>query len=336
MRRVILLLAASALGCAQAWAGGFVPVADPAGGSGAAAIGINDQGEVAGSYTTTGDDMIGFAGSIDGDYETFSYDGHPTQARAINNNGTVTGFFMPDANMTEFVRTPAGVLSTITKDGVPVIGIAEGINASGKFVGDYRRTPPAVPLRAGYQGKDAAYVADVVLPFPAIRVAPRGINNKGDISGWFVAAAGEAPQGFVIQDGVTTVLTFPEPNQGTFVEGLNNKGELSGSWYDADGNSHGFALASDLVTWTSFDAPTGTQTQAWQINNKGQIAVSSFDDATGPSGSYIYCPGKGGVCTGKNEKAGKEKSAKSAAKLTKPQAGTRGLDPDAHPRGRNH
>lgn len=336
MKKIAALVIASSWISSTALAGTFVTVTNPEGAQSAAAIGINDQGEVAGSYTTDGVDMIGFAGSIDGDYETFSVDGHPTQARGINNAGTVTGYFVPGPQMNQFIRAADGAVTTITKDGAPVVGIAEGISASGKFVGDYLRNPGDVPLRTGYEGAGSTYMGDVVLPFPTVRIAARGLNTRGDVAGWFISAPGEAPQGFVIQGGTTTVLTFPEPNLATYVEGLNNKGELSGSWYDIDGNSHGFALASDLVTWTSFDAPGASQTQAWQINNKGQIAVSSFDEVTGASGTFIYCPGKGGVCTGKNEKAGKEKPAKSAAKLTKPKAGTKGVDPDVKSKGHSH
>ncbi len=336
MHKVSALLAASVWICSTAWAGTFVAVTDPAGSVDTAAIGINDHGKVAGSYTTTGSDMIGFTGSIDGVYEIFSFDGHPTQGRGINNSGTVTGYYVPGTEMNAFVRSPSGALTQVTKDGIAVVGMVEGITAGGKFVGDYRTAPPSVPARTGFEGYAANYAADVALPFPVVRIAARGRNINGDISGWFIAAAGEAPQGFVIQAGVTTVLTFPEPNTATYVEGLNDKGELSGSWVDLDGNSHGLALASDLVTWTSFDAPGGTQTQAWQINKHGEIAVSSFNETTGTTGSFIYCPRKGGICAGKKGKAAKEKSVRSKIKLKKPKAGTKGVDPDAKSKGTVH
>lgn len=336
MKKFGATLLAAAWVSSSAWAGTFISVADPAGSVGTAAIGINDHGEVAGSYTTTGDDMIGFKGSIDGVYETFSFDGHPTQGRGINKSGIVTGYYMPGTQMNAFVRSPAGAMTQVTKDGVAVVGLVEGITNGGKFVGDYRTTPPAVPARTGFEGYGSNYAGDVVLPFPAVRIGARGRNTNGDISGWFIATAGEAPQGFVIQSGVTTVLSFPEPNLATYVEGLNDKGELSGSWVDLDGNSHGFALASDLVTWTSFDAPGGTQTQAWQINKHGEIAVSTFSETTGATGSFIYCPGKGSICAGKKGKAGKEKAAKSKSKLKKPKTGTKGVDPDTKTKGTSH
>lgn len=320
-----MLLASSAL------AGTFIPVTAPEGSTDAAVLGVNDKGDVAGSFTTDGVNQLGFVGGIDGSYQTFDFDGNPTQPRSLNNQGAIVGFYTPGGQLNEFTRAKNGDLATITKDGTPLIGIAQGINASGAFVGDYFISPTSVPIRGGYKGKNSAWQSDVTLSFPAVRVAPRGINAKGDIAGWFVAAPGEAAQGFVIKDGVTTVINFPEANLATFAQGINDKGEISGAWTDADGVSHGFALDSDLVTWTSFDAPGSPNTQAWQINNHGQIAVDGFDDTV--THMFIYCPKKGGVCTGdKNkEKAGTEKTSKGKSDVHAPEKVNNGADPDAPP-----
>lgn len=337
MGKVTLLAGASVLQAlllsSQALAASFVLVEPPAGSVDAGVLGLNDQGKVAGSYSTDGADMIGFVGSIDGTYETFDMDGNLTFPRALNNQGRIIGFYINGNDLNQFERTKNGTLTTITKDGNALWGIAQGVNASGEFVGDYRGEPGAVPQRGAYQGKNAAFEADVTLPFATLRAAARGINAKGDIVGWFFAETGGGPQGFVIKDGVTTVLNYPDPSAATFPQGINNKGEISGGWEDPAGNMHGFALDSDLVTWTSFDAPGEEQTQAWQINSLGQIAVTGFSATS--SASYIYCPRKGGVCTGKNEKAGKVKTAKGKAGLHAPEPGRKGADPDAAPKKKN-
>lgn len=332
MGKIKMLAAASLLPMlllgSNALAGTFLPVAAPEGSVDAGVLGINDQGEVAGSYSTDGVNLRSFVGSIDGNYQTFDVNGNPTQARSLNNQGRIVGFYEIGGDLNEFERAKDGAIATITKDGTPLLGIAQGVNAAGEFSGDYVGEPGSTPRRGGYKGKDAAFQSDVTLPFPTVRVAARGINAKGDIAGWFIAEAGGGAQGFVMQKGGTTVLNHPDAAM-TFVQGINNKGELSGSWEDADGNSHGFALAADLVTWTSFDAPGKPQTQAFQINNLGQIVVNGSDDAS--SAMFIYCPRKGGVCTGKNEQAGTEKSAKGKAGLHAPEPGSRGADPDATP-----
>lgn len=277
-------------------ASSFLPIPPPVASVSTSAIGINDRGQVVGSLSTDGLTDLAYIRSSNGVYQTFQVDGNTTQARGINNQGIVTGFYAPPGIILEFVRTPDGTISDITKESETLIGIVQGINAAGEFVGDYVREPGSVPLRGGYIGRDALFEADVDLPFAALRVAARGINANGDIAGWFVDENGGLPQGFIIRNGVTMVLSYPAPGATTFVQGLNNRGQLSGSWVDAEGNNHGFMLASDLATWTSFDVPGSEQTEAFQINNLGQIAVVG----AGPAGTeaYIYCPGNAGVCAG--------------------------------------
>jgi uncharacterized membrane protein len=310
---------------ASAFADGFVEIANPAGSIGAGALGINDQGEVTGGYTTDGNDNIGFVGSIDGAFDTFTVNGAPTFARGLNNQGKIVGFYAGDTFINEFERAKDGTITPITKDGAEMLGIVQGINASGEFTGDYVGEPGAVPQRGGFTGKNAAFVADVTLPFPAVRVAPRAINNKGDIAGWFIGAPGDAPQGFVIKGGVTTVLVHPEPNSATFIQGINNKGEMSGEWDDAAGNPHAFVLDADMVSWKTITPPIGDFAQGFGINNLGQVVVNGF----GPSGQgmFVYCPKNGGVCTAQNQKAGSAKSAKGK-KLNAPDPDRKGADPD--------
>jgi len=325
---VIAFLAAGT----HAFAGTFKPVAAPAGSIDAGLLGLNDQGDVAGSFTTDGVDEQAFVGSIDGNYATFVVDGLPTQPRALNNQGRIVGITFPPGLINEFDRAKDGTVKTVAKNGTALIGIAQGVNASGDFVGDYFGDPGASPIRGGFKGKDGEFQTDVTLPFPALRVAPRAINAKGDIGGWFVAESGGAAQGFVMQNGTTTVLNYPDAVS-TFVQGMNNKGELSGSWEDSGGGSHGFHLAADLVTWTSFDPPGSEFTQAWQINSLGQIAVTGH--ASSGASMWIYCPKKAGVCNGKGEKNGAEKASKGA-KANGPDLSRKGRDPEAEPPGRGH
>lgn len=281
----------------SASAGTLIPIQPPSGSFQTGIFDINNRGQIAGSFTTDGVDLIGFFGSIDGNYQTFTVNGNQTEARAINGQGLVIGFYVDEGLPVEFAREPDGSLSDITKDGIPLLGIAQGINAAGEFVGDYVRDSGSVPVRGGYKGNNSAWQEDVDLPFPAVRVAPRGINERGDIVGWFVAEGGEGTQGFLISDGATTVLNFPGAAS-TFVQGINNRGQLSGSWEDADRVSHGFFLDSDLASWTSIDAPNSMNTQAFQINDLGQVALNGYGDTS--KESYIYCPDNLGVCNDTN------------------------------------
>lgn len=320
----------------------FMPVTPPDdAANGVVAIGINDKGEIAGSYSSDGTNQLGIVGSIDGTYDSFDLDGNRTQARGVNNQGKVIGFYWNVADdgtvaLNQFEREKNGTLTVITKDGTPLWGIGQGINASGDIVGDYVGEPESVPLRGGYQGKNAEWDTDVTLPFPTLRVAARAINAQGDVAGWFITEAGDSVQGFLQKDGTTHVLVHPDAGATTYIQGLNNKGEMSGGYQDSDGNFHGFYLDSDLESWTSFDGPGLTTTQAWQINNQGQIALSGNDGTT--VSSFIYCPKKSGVCSGNKGKSGKLSKAKGQGAMNGPASG-RGngpVDPDNTPRKLGH
>ena len=343
MTKVSRLAAAGALSAlifsTQAFAQAtFVPITPPAGAvDGAAAIGLNDKGEVAGSYSSDGANSLGFVGAIDGDYETFELDGNPTMPRGLNNQGRMVGFYfnVSENALHQFERTKNGTLTTITKDGTSLWGIVQGINQAGVFAGDYVGDPGSVPRRGGYEGKNAQWQADVTLPFPALRVAPRAINAKGEIAGWFVPESADSIQGFIIKGDETIVVSHPDAIM-TFIQGINDKGELSGGYETAAGDMHGFALDSDLVTWTTIDPPGLAFTQAWQINNHGQIAVSGGNGSG--SASFIYCPNKAGVCSSNKGKAATVKTAKGkgGANAPHPGKGNGPVDPDKTPRKNGH
>lgn len=347
MRRHTLTLAICAittsLTAPQALAGTFLPIAAPPGSSTSAVLGVNDSADIAGSYSTTGVDEHGFVGPINSSYTTFDFGSTGTQARSINNSGQIVGIFQTRSvggacfqnappgptSCLEFVRAKNGALAMITKAGVPLVGIAHGQNAAGVFVGDYW-APTETPRRRGYQGKNATYQSEITLPFPSVTVRPRAVNNQGDVVGFFLADG--LQQGFLIKNGVTTILNFPDPGvTGTFPEGVNNHGQISGSWSDADGVSHGFVLQPDLTSWTSLDAPGAANTQAWQINIHGQIAINGFDADGNNTQMFLYCPTRSGVCNGA-DRPGREKAIASA--LFSPPAGRHSADADAPPRGR--
>jgi len=325
---------------AQAFAQGtFVPVAEPADAlSGASALGINDKGEVAGSYLNEDGLVAGFSGTIDGDYETYTFDGQWTQPRGINNKGTVVGYYRDPFSgffAGEFVRDKNGNFTTVTKDGDPTIGIFQGINEKDEFVGDYLNVD-RVPARGAFRGEDGEWTADIDLPFPTVRSSARAINNQGDIVGWFISADDFSTQGFKIaKDGTVSVFVYPG-SSATFAQGINAQGQISGTYRDNDGILHGFMLDNDMTTWTSIDAPGAVTTQGWQINNLGQVVVSGSDGTK--SISFIYCSKNGGVCSGKDAVKANTSQAIGQGALSAPFTGNGNgpINPDDAPRKLGH
>jgi hypothetical protein len=111
-------------------------------------------------------------------------------------------------------------------------------------------------------------------PPGSIDVYAFGINNAGDISGWYAEPGhGNHILGYVYSGGNYTTLDVPGS---IFTEamGINNRDQvvgLYGSGINAGGfiTTEGFLYSGGTYTMVSF--PGNTDTQAWGINDRGQI-----------------------------------------------------------------
>ncbi|HEY3811811.1 MAG TPA: hypothetical protein VGL66_01180 [Caulobacteraceae bacterium] len=267
-------------------------------------LGLNDSGMITGSYVGSDGHQHGFVGQANGPYTLFDagVNANGTEPRAISNTGWITGLGNADSidpvNMgTMFEATPALTIMPINKNGVQLLGIPQGFNASNVFVGGYY--PGGSPASAvnGFYGFNGQWTSDLALPFPTIQVRARAINNSGTVVGLFFTASSTGTSGFIMKNGTVTVINYPDPTQtGTNLEGINDQGVMTGSYSDASGNSHSFLLAADMTTFTLIEPAGSVDNQAWAINKDGEVAISS------DVGPFIYCSKNGqGHC--KNGKA---------------------------------
>jgi len=97
-------------------------------------------------------------------------------------------------------------------------------------------------------------------------ITPRGINNHGDVSGFY--SDGQHVQGFLKLNGRVLKLTVPNSNL-TEAVGINDFDEVVGDYRGQDGNFHGFRYSDG--NYVSFDFPAAHDTGASGINNLGQI-----------------------------------------------------------------
>jgi hypothetical protein len=225
------LLLGSMAGAHAAIVTSLTPIANVpgTGPNGTGALGINDSGIIAGGWWDTNNVQHGFYGPPDGsNYTSFDDGTLGTEARSINNKGELTGYFYSSTlscsvGQCEFERTVAGKNSTVTMSGTPLTGIAQGIDSAGEFVGGYQT---AGGQGNAYYGKSHLYQSDITLPFPVAYIAARGLNDNGDVVGFFITADGSALSGFVIQGSTVTVVNDPRVNavNGTYLEGINKKG----------------------------------------------------------------------------------------------------------------
>jgi probable HAF family extracellular repeat protein len=288
-------LAASSAIAMDVAKGSLVPIVPVPNSALTIVFGINDaspSGVIAGSWIDASGFEHGYFGPVSGtSYTTFDDPKSPgpgTEPRGINNNGYITGFSNSQNGSTSadipFERDPQGNVTEVTKGGTLLNDLIQGINnANNEFAGGYLNTSLQ---STGYLGANAKYTSSFKLKgVQNTGYAGRGINNAGEVVGWYYDASG-VQHGFVLSGGRARKLDPKEPNLASNVlEGINNKGVITGFWTDTSGIIHGYYYNSKRQRFTSLRVRgSSTFVQAWGINNSGVIAVGS------DVGYYIYCP----------------------------------------------
>jgi probable HAF family extracellular repeat protein len=297
------LLGASALVCvallantAAEAAATYVPIAPPAGAVTVLPFGINDSNIIAGGYTDSGGLLHGFYGPPDGsNYTTFDVSFGQAEARAILNDGSITGLALASGFTfgEEYFRSPSGKVKALKKpDKTLQDGVAQGGNDDGVYVGDYLDTDGIT--RLGFEGKGGKYLSDFKLPKlkGLTSTNPRQINNNGVVAGGYIGSDG-IQHGFVLDGKKLTSFDAPGAVGVTTAEGINDAGQVSGLYQDSAGNRHAFVYDVSTGNFTAIDPGDGSTAQeAWGINNAGLVV---FDTGSGAS-PYIYCPLKKKKC----------------------------------------
>jgi probable HAF family extracellular repeat protein len=246
------------------------------------AYGINDVGQIVGSYTN-GTDQSGFFYS-GGSYNSLNVpgDNYRTIATGINMTGEVVGTYYygngrvqpPNAGSSGFLYSNGSysTFSDPTANGAPCclgFTFAFGINNGGQIVGSYFTGN----VSHGFIFSDNGYTT--LDPPGSLSTGATGINDSGQTLGGYYSGAGN--HGFLYSGGTYTTLDIPGPN-GTSTEpfGMNNEGQIVGFFNAGDGTGvHGF-LFSDGV-YTTIDDPLATNgTEAYGINDNGQIVGTYF------------------------------------------------------------
>src|SRR5262249_7839271 len=93
-----------------------------------------------------------------------------------------------------------------------------------------------------------------------------GINNAGQIVGYYIIGSGEA-HGFLLSDGKYTSIDVPGASA-TYAFGINSAGQIVGEYWNNTGQ-HGFLLSQGK--YTQLDVPGSLRTSATGIDRIGQI-----------------------------------------------------------------
>ncbi len=213
------------------------------------ANGINDSGQIVGSYPY-GTAGSGFLRSSDGSTFTNINDpsafgssnggGFGTVAHGINKAGQIVGFYYTGNTVHGFLWKSDGTFTSFD-DPSAIQTIAKGINSSGQITGSYSDSS------GKYHGFLRSSDGSTFTNFDHPSAGPSGtlgwgINDSGQIVGFYFDGSG-IPRGFLRKsDGTFTNLDDPSATRGTEPIGINNSGQVVGLYVDA-GGTHGFVTS---------------------------------------------------------------------------------------------
>jgi probable HAF family extracellular repeat protein len=249
-------------------------------------LGINNSDIIAGYHGATVNQ--GFTLVLSS--MTFTNENFPgsaqTQVIAINNNSTTAGFYIDATGNTHGFTDTRGTFLTVDFPGTPFNQLL-GQNDHGQAAGYYS-------TKADGTGPDHAYIFNEfgsvfeLLKIPGSTSAQAtGINDPGDICGFFVDAKG-VNHGFLLIPGHFEVLDFPA-STGTQASGLNNEGQVVGLYTDSSNATHGFVYEVSTKIFQSIDDPDGVGTTIVNgINDRG-VLVGFFGNAPINSG-FVATP----------------------------------------------
>jgi uncharacterized protein (TIGR03437 family) len=271
-----LLLSVCGLGQAQTYS---YSTFDPPGSTSTQVNGMNNAGQIVGSYRDATGATHNFLRSADGaTYITIEAPGSKpatTTTDAINNLGQIAGNYVdPSSGFTHsYIRSADGG-AFITFD-IPNLGPGggpKGINDHGEITGT------SVDLSAsgdlGFIRGAAGIFATIDMFAAGIR--PEAIDNNGDIAGFYIAGgSGGLDHGFLRSSaGVYTTFDLPGTDSGGRLYSINNRGQVAGYGVHYNGfasNTDGsFAMLSVL----------GNQTFPVAINDNGRVAGYYSDGTT--------------------------------------------------------
>jgi uncharacterized membrane protein len=286
MKQTVVLLVALFACVASASAQNFTfTTIDFPGADRSTARGINNHGDIAGSYRIPGSFLQAFL-LKKGKFIPLAPpvpDATRNEATSINDRGDVTGQWNDAFGFSHGFLLIDGVLTILDVPGASET-FALGINDSGLVAGYWDIVDANFNFLAihGFTWKDGAFI-DTQLDFPGAAGALPGsalfgVNARGDLSGvWLPDANGPIEHGFVCPKSAPC-FSYDAPAPGTFFtdgKGINDRGQIVGIYTStADFVDHSYLLSG--ATFTSFDFPGAQGTDAFGINSAGQIVGRYF------------------------------------------------------------
>jgi len=247
--------------------------------------GINNRGQIVGSYTGTDGLSHGFT-LLNGQFTAFNFPGAAggTFASNINDLGEIVGAYALTQNGTVHGFSFDGATySTIDVPGSNYT-VVYGLNNLGEIVGNYTNVGS---IEHGFSLKAGVFTT-IDFPGSNLQNYPSQVNDFGVIAGGYLDA-NSISHGFVYKAGTFTAINVPGALN-TGVTGINDSGELSGYYcevtpcpiFTPGPQRSFFTSANGQFTTVNFAATTGGDTSNLNLalNNAGQLAAA-YDDSAG-------------------------------------------------------
>jgi len=252
--------------------------------------GINDRGDIVGTYLDTNNNVNGFIlTSKDGLTPIDVPGATETEVFGINDRGDIVGNYrragLPTGGGGVFHGFLLSGGTLIFIDVSPNIYTAPwAVNARGTIVGYYQ--PPTTGSHSFLRDTDGTLTT---FDPGVLSNRAQGINARGEIVGIYDIPGpppfGSRTHGYLIdKDGALTSIDVPGALD-TFAMGINARGDIVGFYFDFTAfTTRGFLLTNDGFAF--IDVPGASETQLWAINARGQI-VGSYR-AGGQTHGFLY------------------------------------------------
>ena len=276
MKRATLILTALALllgGVGQLKAD-FTTLAVP-GASNVYAYGINNSGQIVGSYDSNGiNGENGVLWNASGNYTTIDVpNAESTYLFGINDAGVIVGTYFVGSSEYGFVDSQ-GSFTTLSIPGAAAVRAAS-INDAGEVVGTY--TDSSNNEYSFLWNSSSGFTT---LPLPG-GVYADGINDSGEIVGGSRAFLLDA-------QGNYTPLLVPGASGESVALGINNLGGIVGFAQNVPGGSAQAFYRDPAGNFTQFS--TAEYTFFYGINDTGEIVGTSFTPGAGVQAFYGTLP----------------------------------------------
>jgi hypothetical protein len=246
------------------------------------ANGINNRKLITGYYDDSTSVSHGFVWE-QGAVRKVTYPGAKnTYLYGVNNKDESIGYYGDGVSYHAVIYSARSGTWSALPD-IPGYGYNEGygINDEGLAVGNAFGSSASLAWIWDPKGRSYSFFA--VPEAASYTTSPSGLNDHGQIAGYFADASG-VYHGFLKEYGTYTIIDVPGATN-SFPDGINNRGVIQGQIFDMAGAAEGFLGASGGM-FTVVNYPGPEMTAIVGINDAGDLC-GAYWQTFGAFGAFV-------------------------------------------------